>query len=68
MNQMDTAKAACDWAVSHIGCKYSQAKRTQDNIFDCSSLIARAYSAQGKAWKYGKRQAGGDIASVGRKA
>ena len=53
MNYMDTAKAARDWAVSKIGCKYSQAKRTQEGIFDCSSLVARAYSAQGKAWKYG---------------
>ncbi len=53
MNYTETAKAARDWAVSKIGCKYSQAKRTQERIFDCSSLVARAYSAQGKAWKYG---------------
>lgn len=55
MNYTDTANSARDWAVSKIGCKYSQAKRTQEGIFDCSSLIARAYSAQGKAWKYGGR-------------
>ncbi len=55
MNHAETAKAARDWAVSKIGCKYSQAKRTQENIFDCSSLVARAYSAMGKAWKYGGR-------------
>ncbi len=55
MNCSDTAMAALGWAVSKIGCKYSQAKRTQEGIFDCSSLIARAYSAQGKAWKYGGR-------------
>jgi hypothetical protein len=53
MDYTDIAKFALDWAVSKIGCKYSQAKRTQEDIFDCSSLIARAYSAQGKAWKYG---------------
>ena len=53
MNHAETAKAARDWAVSKIGCKYSQAKRTQERIFDCSSLVARAYSVQGKAWKYG---------------
>lgn len=55
MNYTDIAKSACDWAVSKINCKYSQAKRTQEGVFDCSSLIARAYSAQGKAWKYGGR-------------
>ena len=55
MHYTDVANSARDWAVSKIGCKYSQAKRTQEGIFDCSSLIARAYSAQGKAWKYGGR-------------
>lgn len=49
----NTAKAAVQWALSKVGCAYSQAKRTQENIFDCSSLAARAYSAQGKKWKYG---------------
>lgn len=55
MGYIDIAKSARDWAVLKIGCKYSQSKRTQGGIFDCSSLIARAYSAQGKAWKYGGR-------------
>ena len=55
MDHTNIADSAHDWAVSKIGCKYSQAKRTQEDIFDCSSLIARAYSAQGKAWKYGGR-------------
>jgi hypothetical protein len=55
MNYAEIAKAARDWAVSKVGCRYSQAKRTQEGIFDCSSLVARAYSAQGKAWKYGGR-------------
>lgn len=53
MAHAEIAKAAQDWAVSKVGCKYNQAKRTHENIFDCSSLVARAYSAQGKAWKYG---------------
>ena len=53
MNYADVAKSARDWALKKIGCRYSQAKRTQENVFDCSSLVARAYSAMGKAWKYG---------------
>ena len=44
---------AARWATDQVGCKYSQAKRTQDGIFDCSSLVARAYSACGKKWMYG---------------
>ena len=55
MGYSDISKGARDWALKKIGCRYSQAKRTQDNIFDCSSLVARAYSAMGKAWKYGGR-------------
>ena len=55
MKYEEIAKAARDWALKKIGCRYSQARRTQENIFDCSSLVARAYSAQGKAWKYGGR-------------
>ena len=55
MTYSEIAKAARDWAVTKVGCRYSQAKRTQENIFDCSSLVARAYSAMGKAWKYGGR-------------
>ena len=55
MKYEEIAKAARDWAVTKLGCKYSQARRTQESIFDCSSLVARAYSAQGKAWKYGGR-------------
>lgn len=53
MSYADVARAARDWALSKVGSKYSQAKRTQEGVFDCSSLVARAYSAQGKAWKYG---------------
>lgn len=47
------SKKAAQWALSKVGCAYSQPKRTQENIFDCSSLVARAYSAQGKKWKHG---------------
>ncbi len=55
MSFTDIAKGARDWALKKLGCRYSQAKRTQETIFDCSSLVARAYSAMGKAWKYGGR-------------
>ena len=53
MSYTSLAQSAVDWALSKVGCAYSQAQRTQENIFDCSSLVARAYSAQGKRWKYG---------------
>ena len=53
MTYAEIAKAARDWAVSKVGSPYSQAKRTQKGIFDCSSLVARAFIAQGKEWKYG---------------
>ena len=55
MKYDEIAKGARDWALKKIGCRYSQARRTQESIFDCSSLVARAYSAMGKAWKYGGR-------------
>ena len=55
MKYEEIAKGARDWALKKIGCRYSQARRTQESIFDCSSLVARAYSAMGKAWKYGGR-------------
>ena len=53
MSYTSLAQSTADWALSKVGCAYSQAQRTQENIFDCSSLVARAYSAQGKRWKYG---------------
>ena len=53
MSYTSLAQSTADWALSKVGCAYSQAKRTQEDIFDCSSLVARAYSAQGKRWKYG---------------
>ncbi|MBE5766988.1 MAG: hypothetical protein E7335_07495 [Clostridiales bacterium] len=53
MNHVKVAARAAEWAIGKIGCSYSQAKRTADGIFDCSSLVARAYTAMGKCWKYG---------------
>ena len=46
MSYTTLAQSAADWALSKVGCAYSQAKRTQEDIFDCSSLVARACSAQ----------------------
>ena len=46
-----TAKNAAEWALDKVGCKYSQAQRDEDDIFDCSSLVARAYAAQGVSWE-----------------
>ena len=47
MSYTSLAQSTADWALSKVGCAYSQAQRTQENIFDCSSLVARTYSAQG---------------------
>ena len=47
------AAEAAAWAMAKVGCPYSQEKRDQVGVFDCSSLVARAYSAQGKRWRYG---------------
>lgn len=44
------AKKAAEWALDKVGCRYSQADRTKNDVFDCSSLVARAYSAQGVDW------------------
>lgn len=44
------AKRAVDWALDKLGMPYSQAKRASATHFDCSSLVARAYSAQGVPW------------------
>ena len=46
----DVAAKAASWAKSKVGCKYSQAQRDKEGIYDCSSLVARAYSAQGVDW------------------
>ena len=46
----DVAEKAASWAKSKVGCKYSQPQRDKDGIFDCSSLVARAYAAQDVDW------------------
>lgn len=46
----DVAEKAASWAKSKVGCKYSQPQRDKPDIFDCSSLVARAYTAQGMDW------------------
>lgn len=46
----DIAAKAASWAKSKVGCKYSQPQRDKEGIFDCSSLVARAYTAQGVDW------------------
>ena len=44
------AARAAQWALGKLGCPYSQARRAEAGVFDCSSLVARAYSAQGVSW------------------
>jgi len=44
------ASSAVRWALDKVGMPYSQAKRAEPSHFDCSSLIARAYAAQGISW------------------
>ena len=53
MNYEYVAKEAAEWALGKVGCAYSQARRAQPDTFDCSSLVARAYMAFGKQWRYG---------------
>ena len=45
-----TARAALKWALSKVGMPYSQPKRATATHFDCSSLVARAYTDQGVPW------------------
>lgn len=47
------AEKASKWAVDKLGCKYSQPSRLKDGIFDCSSLVARAYEAQDVSFEGG---------------
>lgn len=44
------AARAAQWALGKVGCPYDQARRAQAGVFDCSSLVARAYGAQGVKW------------------
>ena len=55
MSHKNIAAQAAKWALDKVGCEYSQVKRNQKNVFDCSSLVARAYTAQGKQWRFGGR-------------
>lgn len=41
---------AAAWAKEKVGCRYSQSERLKETVFDCSSLVARAYKAQGVNW------------------
>lgn len=45
------AKKAAEWALDQVGARYSQAERDEEGVFDCSSLVARAYAAQGISWE-----------------
>ena len=47
MSYPSLVRSAVDWAFSKAGRAYSQPRRTQENIFGGSSLVARTYSAQG---------------------
>ncbi len=44
---MKTTEKVVQYAVSKLGCRYSQSERMKENVFDCSSLVARAYQAAG---------------------
>ena len=46
----DVAEKAASWAKNKVGSRYSQPQRDKEGIFDCSSLVARAYAAQGVDW------------------
>lgn len=45
------AEAALDYAISKIGSRYSQEDRMKENVYDCSSLIYRAYKDAGYTYK-----------------
>ena len=47
------AADAAALALSRVGCEYSQQHRTRAGYYDCSSLVDRCYTAQGKLWRYG---------------
>lgn len=48
MSYTSLAQSVVDWASSKAGCVHSQAKRTQEDIFDGSSPVARACSLHGR--------------------
>lgn len=41
------AGKAAEWACSKVGCAYDKNHRFDENIFDCSSLVYRAYKTVG---------------------
>ena len=45
----DKVKAAIQYAIQQVGCQYDQSRRMNKNpnIFDCSSLVFRAYASAG---------------------
>ncbi len=47
------AQKAVDFAIGKLGCRYSQERRWEDDVFDCSSLVYRAFKAAGYAFKSG---------------
>lgn len=66
------AKKACEFALSYVGCDYSQYDRYNTNPprFDCSSLVGRAWEYAGNGfWAQGTAQSeynkfvNGDIAN-----
>ena len=46
MSYTTLAQSTADWALSKVGCAYSQARCTYEDIFDYSSFVTHAYSAQ----------------------
>jgi len=54
---MAIADKALQYALGKKGCKYSQADRWKENpdVFDCSSLVYRAYKASGHIISTGSR-------------
>lgn len=50
---MSIVQDALKHALSKIGCRYSQADRWKKNVYDCSSLIYRAFQDAGYTFKSG---------------
>ena len=42
---------AAIYALTKLGARYSQSERDEEGVYDCSSLVARAYAAQGVSWE-----------------
>lgn len=50
---VSTVQRALAYALAKIGCRYSQADRWKSNVYDCSSLIYRAFQDAGYTFKSG---------------